>query len=47
MPAHPAHESDELLRALASSEVHEAGAVLRKWSGCGALTATPALVPSC
>jgi len=29
-----------LVQALAGSEVREAGAVLRKWAGCGALTAT-------
>jgi len=40
MPAILHMNPTTLLRALASSEVHEAGAVLRKWSGCGALTAT-------
>ena len=39
MPAINRIMPDLLVQALASSEVREAGAVLRKWSGCGALTA--------
>ena len=40
MPAILHMTQEPLLRALASSEVLEAGAVLRKWSGRGALTAS-------
>jgi transcriptional regulator GlxA family with amidase domain len=40
MPAILHMTPEPLLRALASSEVLEAGAVLRKWSGRGALTAS-------
>ena len=40
MPAILQMGPEPLVRALASSEVREAGAVLRKWSGRGALTAT-------
>ena len=40
MPAILHMGPETLVRALASSEVREAGAVLRKWSGRGALTAT-------
>ncbi len=39
MPAHPPHEAGAAA-ALAGSEVREAGEMLRKWSGRGALTAT-------
>ena len=39
MPAINHLKPEPLVRALASGEVHEAGAVLRKWSGRGALTA--------
>src|SRR5258708_9568043 len=39
MPAILHMRPEPLVRALASSEVREAGAVLRKWSGRGALTA--------
>jgi transcriptional regulator GlxA family with amidase domain len=40
MPAILHMKPESLVRALAGSEVREAGAVLRKWSGRGALTAT-------
>ena len=40
MPAILYMKQEPLVRALAGSEVREAGAVLRKWSGRGALTAT-------
>jgi transcriptional regulator GlxA family with amidase domain len=40
MPAILHMKQEPLLQALAGSEVREAGAVLRKWSGRGALTAT-------
>jgi transcriptional regulator GlxA family with amidase domain len=40
MPAILHMRPEPLVQALASSEVREAGAVLRKWSGRGALTAT-------
>ena len=40
MPAILHMSSEPLVKALASSEVREAGAVLRKWSERGALTAT-------
>ena len=40
MPAILHMSAEPLLQALAGNEVHEAGAVLRKWSGRGALTAT-------
>ncbi len=40
MPAITQLRPEPLVRALAGSEVREAGAVLRKWSGRGALTAT-------
>src|ERR1700737_4170644 len=40
MPAILHMNPESLVPALASSEVREAGAVLRKWSGRGALTAT-------
>jgi transcriptional regulator GlxA family with amidase domain len=40
MPAILHMRQAPLVKALASSEVREAGAVLRKWSGRGALTAT-------
>jgi transcriptional regulator GlxA family with amidase domain len=40
MPAILHMKQEPLVRALASSEVREAGAVLRKWSRRGALTAT-------
>jgi transcriptional regulator GlxA family with amidase domain len=40
MPAILHMKQEPLLHALAGSEVREAGAVLRKWSGRGALTAT-------
>jgi transcriptional regulator GlxA family with amidase domain len=40
MPAISHIKPEPLLQALAGGEVREAGAVLRKWSGCGALTAT-------
>src|SRR5579859_3810527 len=40
MPAILHMSSEPLVRALSGSEVREAGAVLRKWSGRGALTAT-------
>ncbi len=40
MPAILHMKPETLVPALASSEVREAGAVLRKWSGRGALTAT-------
>lgn len=40
MPAINHMKPEPLVQALASGEVREAGAVLRKWSGCGALTAT-------
>ena len=40
MPAILHMKPDLLVKALAGSEVREAGAVLRKWSGRGALTAT-------
>lgn len=40
MPAILHMKPELLVRALATSEVREAGAVLRKWSGRGALTAT-------
>jgi transcriptional regulator GlxA family with amidase domain len=40
MPAILHMKQEPLLRALAGSEVREAGAVLRKWSARGALTAT-------
>ncbi len=40
MPAVLHMETESLERALATSEVREAGAVLRKWSERGALTAT-------
>jgi transcriptional regulator GlxA family with amidase domain len=40
MPAILHKKQEPLLQALAGSEVREAGAVLRKWSGRGALTAT-------
>ena len=40
MPAILHMRPEPLVKALASSEVREAGAVLRKWSGRGALTAT-------
>src|ERR1700678_3141398 len=40
MPAILHMKQEPLVRALAGSEVREAGAVLRKWSGRGALTAT-------
>ena len=40
MPAILHMEPASLVKALASSEVREAGAVLRKWSGSGALIAT-------
>jgi transcriptional regulator GlxA family with amidase domain len=40
MPAPLYMKPEPLVRALASREVREAGAVLRKWSGRGALTAT-------
>jgi transcriptional regulator GlxA family with amidase domain len=40
MPAILHMKPELLVRALASSEVRAAGAVLRKWSGRGALTAT-------
>ena len=39
MPAINRILPEPLLLALASGEVREAGAVLRKWSECGALTA--------
>jgi hypothetical protein len=47
MPAINQIMPEPLLQALASGEVREAGAVLRKWSGRGALTAAPALELSC
>jgi transcriptional regulator GlxA family with amidase domain len=40
MPAILYMRQEALVQALAGSEVREAGAVLRKWSGRGALTAT-------
>jgi len=40
MPALMHMSAEPLVRALASSEVREAGAVLRKWAGRGALIAT-------
>ena len=40
MPAIMHMRPEPLVQALASSEVREAGALLRKWSGRGALTAT-------
>jgi transcriptional regulator GlxA family with amidase domain len=40
MPAILHMKPETLVQALASSEVREAGVVLRKWSGRGALTAT-------
>src|ERR1700678_590728 len=40
MPAILHMRPEPLVQALAGSEVREAGAVLRKWSGRGALTAT-------
>ena len=40
MPAILHMRPEPLIHALAGSEVREAGAVLRKWSGRGALTAT-------
>jgi transcriptional regulator GlxA family with amidase domain len=40
MPAILHMKQEPLLQALAGSEVREAGVVLRKWSGRGALTAT-------
>src|SRR5579864_5967449 len=40
MPAILHMKQEPLVQALAGSEVREAGAVLRKWSGRGALTAT-------
>jgi transcriptional regulator GlxA family with amidase domain len=40
MPAILHMRPEPLIQALAGSEVREAGAVLRKWSGRGALTAT-------
>ena len=40
MPALLYMRPEPLVRALAGNEVREAGAVLRKWSGRGALTAT-------
>jgi len=40
MPAIMHLRPDPLVRALASSEVREAGEVLRKWAGRGAVTAT-------
>src|ERR1700746_1220269 len=40
MPAILHMKLESLVRALAGSEVREAGAALRKWSGRGALTAT-------
>jgi transcriptional regulator GlxA family with amidase domain len=40
MPAILHMRPEPLVQALASSEVREAGEVLRKWSGRGALTAT-------
>ena len=40
MPAIMHMGPESLVKALASGEVREAGAVLRKWSGRGALTAT-------
>jgi transcriptional regulator GlxA family with amidase domain len=40
MPALLHMRAEPLVRALAGSEVREAGAVLRKWAGRGALTAT-------
>src|SRR5260370_13110356 len=40
MPAIMQMRPGPLVQALATSEVREAGAVLRKWSGRGALTAT-------
>jgi transcriptional regulator GlxA family with amidase domain len=40
MPAILQMSPEPLMRALAGSEVSEAGVVLRKWSGRGALTAT-------
>jgi transcriptional regulator GlxA family with amidase domain len=40
MPAINHLKPEPLVQALASGEVREAGAVLRKWSGCGALTTT-------
>jgi transcriptional regulator GlxA family with amidase domain len=40
MPAILHMRQEPLVRALAGSEVREAGAVLQKWSGRGALTAT-------
>jgi len=40
MPALLHVKPELLVKALAGSEVHEAGAVLRKWSGRGALVAT-------
>src|SRR5258706_4172768 len=40
MPAILHMTPEPLVQALASSEVREAGAVLRKWAGRGALTAT-------
>lgn len=43
MPAILHLSPEPLVRALASSEVREAGTVLRKWSGRGALTATACL----
>jgi len=39
MPAINHLQPEPLVRALANDEVREAGAVLRKWSGRGALTA--------
>jgi transcriptional regulator GlxA family with amidase domain len=43
MPAILHMSPEPLVQALAGSEVREAGAVLRKWSGRGALTATACL----
>jgi transcriptional regulator GlxA family with amidase domain len=43
MPAILHMSPEPLVRALASSEVKDAGTVLRKWSGRGALTATACL----
>ena len=43
MPAILHMSPEPLVRALAGSEVKDAGAVLRKWSGRGALTATACL----